>query len=315
MPYDTLRRREFLRRLAAAAATPAVALASAASAAAQVTIPSEFDLTLESTAVAFRASSGMTMGYMSQPKAAGMRPGIVLVHDVAGLTPGIRGMARNLATSGYTVVAPDFLSSHGGAASFRGVTAAVRKAVEATTAADVAARASSALAYAKSHGGSGGRGLGLLGIGWGGTHVLLFVAGRPEAAACVVFYPDPQQALPALPKIAAPVLAIFAGDDPATSDGVQKIRAGGGVWQAEARREGVSGRHARVPRSGRGQDLQARCRERGLDAGDPASARLRAHQGAGATKTSRPAPNEGRSGGVTWQRCFEIVGRPGSCYA
>jgi len=228
MPYDTLRRREFLRRLAAAAATPAVALASAASAAAQVTIPSEFDLTLESTAVAFRASSGMTMGYMSQPKAAGMRPGVVLVHDVAGLTPGIRGMARNLATSGYTVVAPDFLSSHGGAASFRGVAAAVRKAVEATTAADVAAQASSALAYAKSHGGSGGRGLGLLGIGWGGTHVLLFAAGRPEAAACVVFYPDPQQALTALPKITAPVLAIFAGDDPATSGGVEKFE------QAEA---------------------------------------------------------------------------------
>ena len=137
----------------------------------------------------------MTLGYMSQPKAAGMRPGVVLVHDVAGLAPGIRGMARNLATSGYTVVAPDFLSSRGGTASFRGVAAEVRKAVEATTAADVAAQASSALAYAKSHGGSGGRGLGLLGIGWGGTHVLLFAAGRPDAAACVVFYPDPQQAL------------------------------------------------------------------------------------------------------------------------
>ena len=58
MPYDTLRRREFLRRLAAAAATPAVALASAASAAAQVTIPSEFDLTLESTAVVFAPRAG-----------------------------------------------------------------------------------------------------------------------------------------------------------------------------------------------------------------------------------------------------------------
>lgn len=221
---DALRRREFLCRVAAAAtATPAVVLANAASAVAQVTIPSEFDLALESTSLAFRASSGMTLGYMSQPKAPGMRPGLVLVHDVAGLTPGIRGMARNLATSGYTVVAPDFLSSRGGTASFRGVAAEVRKAVEATTAADVAAPASSALAYAKTRGGSGGRGLGLLGIGWGGTQVLLFASARPEAAACVVFYPDPQQALPALAKIAVPVLAIFAGDDPATSAAVQRF--------------------------------------------------------------------------------------------
>ena len=220
----TLRRRELLRRLAAAAAaTPAVVLANAASAAAQVTIPSEFDLALESTAVAFRASSGMTLGYMSQPKVPGMRPGVVLVHDVAGLTTGIRGMARNLATSGYAVVAPDLLSSRGGTSSFRGVAAEVRKAVEATTAAEVAVRASSALAYVKTHGGSGGRGLGLLGIGWGGTHALLFAAGRLDAAACVVFYPDPQQALPALPKITAPVLAIFAGDDPAMSAAVQRF--------------------------------------------------------------------------------------------
>lgn len=215
MPSDALRRREFLLRLAAlAAATPA---------AAQVTIPSEFDLTLESISVAFRASSGMTMGYMSQPKAAGMRPGVVLAHDVLGLAPGIRGMARNLATSGYTVVAPDFLSSHGGTAGFRGDAAAVRKAVEATTSANASAEASGALAYVKSHGGSGGRGTGLVGVGWGGKQVLLFAAGRAEIAACVAFYPDPQQALAALPKVTAPVLAIFAGDDPATSGGVQKF--------------------------------------------------------------------------------------------
>ena len=34
--------------------------------AAQVTIPSEFDTSLESVAVAFRGSSGMTLGYMSK---------------------------------------------------------------------------------------------------------------------------------------------------------------------------------------------------------------------------------------------------------
>jgi carboxymethylenebutenolidase len=221
MAHDTLRRREFLRRLAAA--TPAVALAGGTFASAQVTIPSEFDLALESTAVAFRGSAGMTLGYMSQPKAAGMRPGVVVVHDVTGLTAAIRGMSRNLATSGYAVVAPDFLSSHGGTASFRGNAEAVRKAVETTSATTIGAQTSGAVAYARTHGGSGGRGAGLLGVGWGATRVLLVAAGRPEIAACVAFYPDPQLTLPVLPKIGAPVLAIFAGEDPATSAGVQRF--------------------------------------------------------------------------------------------
>src|SRR6185369_5048828 len=41
-------------------------LALAVSLDAQVEIPSEFDTSLESIAVAFKASTGMTMGYLSQ---------------------------------------------------------------------------------------------------------------------------------------------------------------------------------------------------------------------------------------------------------
>src|SRR5262245_66628196 len=119
----------------------------------------------------------MTLGYMSQAKAGGPRPGLVLMHDVAGLTAGIRGVARNAATSGYTVVAPDFLSTHGGTASFRGVEADVQRAVTATPVTAVAAQLTGALAYVKSHGGSSGRGPGLVGFGWGATQALLFAAG------------------------------------------------------------------------------------------------------------------------------------------
>ena len=217
-------RREFLRRIAlVTGCVPASLLAFAGSSAAQVTIPSEFDTSLESVAVAFRGSSGMTLGYMSHPKASGSRPGLVLVHDVAGLTPGVRGVTRNLATAGYVVVAPDFLSPQGGTASFRGVQEQVQRAVSAAPTTAVASRATAALSSAKSHGGSGGRGLALIGFGWGGTQALLFAAGRADVVACVAFYPDPVQTLKSLPKITAPTLAIFAGDDPATSGGVKQF--------------------------------------------------------------------------------------------
>ena len=217
---DAAGRREFLRHLAIVTGVPASLLAAVGSSAAQVTIPSEFDTSLDSVAVAFRGSSGMTLGYMSQPKATGSHPGLVLVHDIAGLTPGIRGAARNLATAGYVVVAPDFLSPKGGTASFRSVAADVQSAVNATPATAVTTQATAALAYAKSHGGSGGRGLAIIGFGWGGTQALLFAAGRTDVVACAAFYPDPVQTLKVLGKITAPMLAIFAGEDPATAAGV-----------------------------------------------------------------------------------------------
>jgi carboxymethylenebutenolidase len=217
-------RREFLRGIAlVTGCVPASLLVVAGSSAAQVTIPSEFDTSLESVAVAFRGSSGMTLGYMSQPKAGGPRPGLVLVHDVAGLTTGVRGAVRNLATAGYVVVAPDFLSPGGGTASFRGVEAEVQRAVNATPATAVTTQAIAALAYAKSHGGSGGRGLALIGFGWGGTQALLFAAGRSDIVACVAFYPDPVQSLKVVGKITAPTLTIFAGEDPATTAGVKQF--------------------------------------------------------------------------------------------
>ena len=188
---DTIGRRELLRRIAiAAGCVSAPWLGLVPSLGAQIQIPSEFDNGLDSIAVAFKAPTGMTLGYMSQPKAAGMRPGVVMLHDMAGLSNAVRGMARSLANTGYAVVAPDLLSPQGGTAGFRGVDAEVQKAVAAATAAAVGQQATAALDYVKTHGGGGGRGLGLVGFGWGGTQALLHAAGRTDVAACVAFYPD-----------------------------------------------------------------------------------------------------------------------------
>jgi len=127
---DSIGRRELLRCLGiAAAGVSAPWLGLVPSVGAQVQIPSEFDNGLDSIAVAFKAPSGMTLGYWSQPKAAGMRPGIVMLHDVAGLSAGVRGMARSVANSGYAVVAPDVLSVQGGTAGFRGNDAEVQSRV------------------------------------------------------------------------------------------------------------------------------------------------------------------------------------------
>src|SRR5262245_30785177 len=131
-PMDAIGRRELLRRIAIAAGCVSVPwLGLVPSIDAQVPIPSEFDTGLDSIAVAFKSSKTMTLGYLSQPKAAGMRPGAVVLHDVLGLSNGVRGLVRSLANNGYSVVAPDLLSPEGGTAGFRGSDPAIQKAVEA----------------------------------------------------------------------------------------------------------------------------------------------------------------------------------------
>jgi carboxymethylenebutenolidase len=221
---DTIGRRALLRHLAIAAGCASGSwLGLVPSLRAQVQIPAEFDAGLDSIAVAFKAPSGMTLGYMSQPKAAGMRPGIIVLHDVLGLSNGVRGMTRSIANSGYSVVAPDFLSTQGGTAGFRGNEAAVQKAMAATKAATISQELTAALAYVKGHGGGGGKGLGLVGYGWGGTQALLYAAGRKDLGACVAFYPDPKLVQPVLAKVTAPTFIVFAGDDPATKDGAAAI--------------------------------------------------------------------------------------------
>jgi carboxymethylenebutenolidase len=296
---DAIGRRELLRRITIAAGCVSAAwLGLVPSLDAQIQVPSEFDAGLDSIAVAFKAPTGMTMGYMSQPKAAGMRPGVVVLHDVSGLSNSVRGMTRSLANTGYAVVAPDLLSPQGGTAGFRGVDAEVQKAVAGATAAAVAQQATAAFAYVKTHGGGGGRGLGLVGFGWGATQALLYATGRTDVAACVAFYPDPKLVLPALAKLTAPTLIVFAADDPATKEGAAGIEqaAAASKRPQTVKREGLPRGATQLPRRGcRREDLQRGCGKRSVDRG--ASASRPAHEGCGQGKT------EGHG------RCLSRVGR------
>ena len=227
------------------------------------------------------------------------RPGVVLVHDVAGLTPESAGWPQPRHVR-LRVVAPDFLSSHGGAASFRGNAAEVRKAVEPhrrwrrRTRVERARLCQDPRRIRRPRPRTPRRRVGR-------THVLLFAAGRAEAAACVALSPDPHRRSGAAENRRSGTRHLRR-DDPATSAPFSDSSSGG-VRQAAARREGL-------PRCRRGfhdpgeAKITSGCRQRGLDTGGPASRRVQ--QGAA-------APNEH---GVEeyMERCLEIVGRLASRY-
>jgi carboxymethylenebutenolidase len=178
------------------------------------------------------------------------RGGVVVIHEIWGLTDHIVDVARRFAREGYVVVAPDILS-HGGVAPALGAelfalmnsrdeaarTAAqprMREALAGARAPEYAAWAVGALTVAvdwlDQQPGVDAR-IGAVGFCFGGTYAFLLAASDERIRAAAPFYgtaPDPER----IAAIRAPVLALYGAHDPALMEalpGVREAMAAAGV--------------------------------------------------------------------------------------
>jgi carboxymethylenebutenolidase len=60
--------------------------------------------------ISFDAPDGRLVGYLATPTAAGPWPGVVVLHEIFGLTDDIRRQADRFAEAGYLALAPDLYS-------------------------------------------------------------------------------------------------------------------------------------------------------------------------------------------------------------
>jgi len=165
--------------------------------------------------------NGSIKGYLARPAKGKNQPVVLVIHENRGLNPYIEDVARRFALANFIAFAPDGLTSVGGypgndedgAAAFRKVDG--KKMTE-----DFVAAAKWLKATKDSN-----HKLGAVGFCFGGGMVnQLAVRLGPDLNAGVAFY-GRQAAATDVPKISAPLLFNYAGNDQGVNSGIQAYEA------------------------------------------------------------------------------------------
>ena len=165
--------------------------------------------------------NGSIKGYLARPAKNGKLPVVLVIHENRGLNPYIEDVARRLALANFVAFAPDGLTSVGGypgndekgAEAFRKVDG--KKMTE-----DFVAAAK----WLKARSDSSGK-LGAVGFCFGGGMVnQLAVRLGKDLNAGVAFY-GRQAGVDDVPKISAPLLLQYAGNDQRINEGIAAYEA------------------------------------------------------------------------------------------
>ncbi len=188
---------------------------------AQTVDPQDKELRVGYETVESPAGNGSIKGYLARPAKGKKFPAVLVIHENRGLNPYIEDVARRLAKAGYMAFAPDGLTSVGGypgdeqkgVALFRTVDG--KKMTEDFVAAAM---------WLKKRPDSTGK-LGAVGFCFGGGMVnQLAVRLGKDLNAGVAFY-GRQAGVADVPKISAPLMFQYAGNDKGVNAGIEAYEA------------------------------------------------------------------------------------------
>jgi carboxymethylenebutenolidase len=167
------------------------------------------------------AGNGSIKGYLARPAQGGKLPVVLVIHENRGLNPYIEDVARRLALANFIAFAPDGLTSVGGyPGSEEKAVAAFRTVDRDKMTEDFIAAAK----WLKARPDSTGK-LGAVGFCFGGGMVnQLAVRLGADLNAGVAFY-GRQAGADDVPKISAPLLLQYAGNDQGINAGIATYEA------------------------------------------------------------------------------------------
>ncbi len=221
--HSSLPRREFLSRLAkltgsvAAAAAVLPLIEPNYARARQV---EEKDPRLETSYVKYPGIAGEVRAYRARPKGREKLPAVLVIHENRGLNAHIEDIARRAALAGYLAIAPDGLTSAGGAPADQ---EQARDLFARTDPARIAGDILAAVPWLSAHAESNGK-LGVVGFCYGGGLALRCAVDRAGVAAAGCFY-GRTLSTEDVAKLKTPVLLHYAGKDERINVGIPEFRA------------------------------------------------------------------------------------------
>src|SRR2546429_8192061 len=160
-------------------------------------------------------------GYLAYPERKDPAPGVVVIHEIFGMSDFIRQTTEQLAKDGFVALAPDLLSRRGGTPSS---TDDARKVIAGLNPDTVTLDLDATVAYLRTVKAARRDRIGVIGFCWGGGPSLRHATNNPAPRAFRVCYgPSPEAA--ALAPIPAPGVRGHAGDDARLDPGL----GGGGA--------------------------------------------------------------------------------------
>lgn len=181
-------------------------------------------------------------GELVLPESTESAPGVVILHDVWGLSDLYRGVAQRLAKAGYAALALDLYArgeKPGTPADMPGVMRFMHSLPDSRVVGDVQA----ALDWLRARPEVGGRKVGLTGFCMGGKYTYLAASHCRGLDAAVAWYgmlraasldaANPEHALDALARVRCPVLGLFGAEDALIPQSdVEELRKRVAAWRA-----------------------------------------------------------------------------------
>jgi len=180
-----------------------------------VTHVPEDDPRLDVEDIKYRGEKGDVLAYFAKPKDNAKLPGIVIIHEIWGLVPHIKEVARRTALEGFLVIAPDALSPFGGTPDNPDERRPLMQKLDSQ---ENSKNYLAAVQYLKTHPQSTGK-VGVTGFCWGGAVTNQVAVDSPDVEAAVPYY-GRQPVHDDVRKINASLLIHYAGDDARINEGI-----------------------------------------------------------------------------------------------
>lgn len=165
--------------------------------------------------VAIKYGERVVHSFLVFPEVKDKAPAVVVIHENQGLTDWVRGVADQLAATGYIAIAPDLLSGagpKGGKTSDFPDGSAAREAISGLSPDQVTADLNAVADHAAKLPASTGK-VAVAGFCWGGGQSFRFATNRADLVAAFVFYGPGPDSKEAIARIRAPVYGFYGGND------------------------------------------------------------------------------------------------------